>query len=105
MNKIVINPINVIDETELPEMTVDSVPTDGDPLEINGEIYYVCENTDLIHTEPSQIGVIPLIVRNPAKITNIKSYIHCLSLAHRKILFKNEKGVCDLENCDEMVIS
>ena len=43
MNKIVIKPFNVVDHTDLPEMSVDQIPTDGDPLEIKGELYYVCE--------------------------------------------------------------
>lgn len=55
---------------------------DGDPLEIKGELYYVCENIHEQHSDPSAIGVIPLVVRNPAKVLNIKDYIQCLSLAH-----------------------
>jgi hypothetical protein len=44
MSKVVIKPINVIDPTQLPDMTVNQIPTDGDPLEIKGEMYYVCES-------------------------------------------------------------
>jgi len=50
------------------------------------------------------IGVIPLVVRNPAKVLNIKDYIQCLSIAHRKVQFKNDKGICDLDNSSEMII-
>jgi hypothetical protein len=105
MDKLVIKPFNVVDQTELPEITVNKVPTDGDPLEIDKEMYYVCE--DILGTQKSlpRIGVIPLVVRNPNKIANIKEYIECLSIAHRKVLFRNENGVCDLENCDEMIIT
>lgn len=105
MKKLVIKPLNVIDNTQLPEMSVDQVPTDGDPLEIKGETYYVCENAHSRKFDPQVIGVIPLVVRNPAKVSNIKEYIQCLSLAHRKVLFKNSKGACDLESCDEMIVS
>jgi hypothetical protein len=105
MNKVMIKPFNVIDHTDLPEMSVDQIPTDGDPLEIEKELYYVCEINYNQQSGPPVIGVIPLVVRNPAKVLNIKNYIHCLSIAHRKVLFKNDKGICDLDNCDEMIIS
>lgn len=105
MKKTVIKPYNVVDESQLPEMSVDNIPTDGDPLEINGEMYYVCENTSTQQSENPLIGVIPLVVRNPAKVSNIKSYIECLSIAHRKVQFRNNKGICDLDNCDEMIIA
>jgi hypothetical protein len=105
MNKVVIKPFNVVDHTDLPEMRVDQIPAEGDPLEIEGELYYVCENSYKQQSDPPVIGVIPLVVRNPAKVLNIKNYIHCLSLAHRKVQFKNDKGICDLDNCDEMIIS
>jgi hypothetical protein len=105
MEKLLIKPFNVIDNTELPEISVNKVPTDGDPLEIDREMYYVCEKVFGHQTDIKRIGVIPLVVRNPSKISNIKEYIQCLSIAHRKVLFKNENGVCDLENCDEMIIT
>lgn len=103
MDKIIITPYNVVDNTELPEMLVDQFPTDGDALEISGETYYVCQYVQPF--ESPVIGVIPLVVRNPSRISNIKDYIECLSIAHRRVLFKNSKGICDLENCDEMIIT
>jgi hypothetical protein len=105
MNKVVIKPFNVIDQAELPEMSVDQIPTEGDPLEIKGELYYVCEINYQHQSDPQVIGMIPLVVRNPAKVLNIKNYIECLSIAHRKVQFKNDKGICDLDNCTEMIIS
>ena len=105
MNKTVIKPFNVIDQSHLPEILVDQLPTDGDPLEIKGEMYYVCETDFKQEFDSPLIGVIPLVVRDPAKVSNIKTYIKCLSIAHRKVLFKNIRGICDLENCDEMIIS
>lgn len=105
MVDLIIKPYNVVDKTELPEISVSHLPADGDPLEINREMYYVCENNNKPQDGSIVIGVIPLVVRDPAKITNIKSYLKCLSVAHRKVLFKNDKGSCDLENCNEMTIS
>jgi hypothetical protein len=105
MEKLVIKPFNVVDKTVLPEMTVDHVLSDGDPLEISGEMYYVCEDVKKRKFNSSVLGVIPLVVRNPAKVTNIEKYIECLSIAHRKVLFKNKEGICDISNCDEMIIT
>jgi len=105
MNKVFIKPYNVIDNTDLPEMSVDQIPTDGDPIEINSEMYYVCEKSFETKNGLQKIGMIPLVVRNPLKVLNIKNYIHCLSIAQRKVQFKNEKGICDLDNCNEMIIT
>jgi hypothetical protein len=105
MKKAVIIPYDVVANADLPEMSVDQIPTDGDPLEINGELYYVCEQNYKQQADPPVIGVIPLVVRNPSKVLNIKKYIECLSVAHRKVQFKNDKGICDLGNCDEMIIA
>jgi len=49
--------------------------------------------------------VIPLVVRNPSNVEDIDEYIKCLSIAHRRVQFKNKNGICDITNCDEMVIS
>lgn len=105
MNKTVIKLFDVVDKTELPEMSVDQIPTNGDPLEIKGEVYYVCENINKQQSDPQVIDVIPLVVKNPANVSNIKEYIQCLSLAHRRVQFKNAKGICDIDNCDEMIIT
>jgi hypothetical protein len=105
MNKIVIKPFDVVDNTDLPEMKVDQIPTNGDPLEIQGELYFVCEPDYKQQTNLQKIEVIPLVVKNPSKVSNIKEYINCLSIAHRKVQFKNDKGICDIDNCDEMIIS
>lgn len=104
MDKVVIRPVNVVDNSELPEISVDKRPTDGDPIEIDRELYYVCESVFEQQFDHPVIGVIPLVVRNPSKIANIETYIKCLSIAHRKVLFKNANGTCGLESCDEMII-
>jgi hypothetical protein len=105
MERIIIKPYNIVDNTELPEVSVDQIPADGDPLEINKELYYVCRNILGTNTDHQKIDVIPLVVRNPSRVANIKEYIRCLSIAHRRVLFKNANGICDLENCDEMIIT
>jgi hypothetical protein len=104
MDKVVLKPFNVIDDSELPEIFVDVIPTDGDPIEIDKELYYVCEKIHDKKFDHPRIGVIPLVVRNPASIVNINEYIDCLTIAHRKVLFKNANGECGLENCDEMIV-
>jgi hypothetical protein len=106
MDKMVIRPFNVIDQSHLPEVSVEQYPTDGDPLEIHGEMYYVCKNVIDHESEEGVIGVIPLVVRNPSSVSNINEYIRCLTIAHRRVQFKDKTGVrCDLDNCDEMIIT
>ena len=97
-------PFNVIDHTSLPEITVDKLPVDGDPLEIEREMYYVCE-ANLKGMDGQKIGVIPLVVKNPARINNIDSYIKCLTIAQKRVEFRKANNICDFNDCDEMVIS
>ena len=99
-----IKPFNVIDHNPLPEITVDMLPVDGDPLEIEREMYFVCE-ASLTQLDEQKIGVLPLVVRNPAKVNNIDSYIKCLTIAQRRIQFRKANNICDFNDCDEMVIS
>ena len=99
-----LRPFNVIDHTSLPEIAVDKLPVDGDPLEIERELYFVCE-ADINEQDEQKIGVIPLIVKNPAGVENIVSYIKCLRIAQRRVQFRKENNICDLNDCDEMVIS
>jgi hypothetical protein len=106
MDQKVIKLYNVVEQTVLPEISVDKLPVEGDPIEIEGEMYYVCEKAKPQQSYSSVIGVIPLVVRNPANVKNIKEYINCLSIAHRRVLFKNKSGgCCDLDNCEEMIIT
>lgn len=105
MNKTVIKPYDVVTRAELPEILVDQLPADGDPLEIGGELYFVCERNYKDQSEILAIGVIPLVVRNPAKVKDINNYLQCLSVAHRRVQFKKNNETCDPENCDEIIIS
>ncbi len=104
MNNIVIKPYNVVDQTDLPITKVDQFPVEGDPIEVNGEMYYVCEKNYGQKDGIQKIGVIPLVVRNPARVLNIKSYLKCLSIAQRRVQFRKGKEICGLDNCDEMII-
>jgi hypothetical protein len=105
MKKIKIKPFNVIDNTELPVITVYRLPVDGDPIEIEREMYYACETQYEEKNGVQEIGVIPLVVRNPAKVTNIKNYIKCLRVAQRRIQFRRDNNICDFNDCDEMIIT
>lgn len=105
MSKVNIKPYNVIDHTDLPLITVDRIPVAGDPLEIEREMYYVCETEFKEKGGLLEIGVIPLIVRNPDKVVNIEGYVKCLSIAHRRVQYRKNNNICDLNDCDEMIIS
>jgi hypothetical protein len=105
MKKIIVKPFNVLDNSKLPEIMVDRNPVDGDPIEIEREMYYTCETNSEVKDGVQEIGVIPLIVRNPAKVANIGNYIKCLSIAQRRIQFRKNNNICDLNDCDEMTIS
>jgi hypothetical protein len=99
-----IKPFNVIEYTALPEITVEKLPVNGDPMEIEKEMYFVCES-NMEMRDGHMVGVIPLIVKNPANIKNIENYIKCLSVAHRRVQFRKANRICDFNECDEMVIS
>lgn len=99
-----IKPFNIIDLTSLPEITVDNLPVNGDPLEVDREMYFVCE-ANLKEMDEQKIGVIPLIVKNPSRVENIDSYIKCLTIAQRRIQYRKANNICDFNDCDEMVIS
>ena len=105
MKKVKIKPFNVIDNTILPEIIVDSVPVDGDPVEIEKEMYYACETNREEKDGVHEIGLIPLVVRNPTNVKNISNYIKCLTIAQRRIQFRKDNNICDFNDCDEMVIS
>lgn len=104
MKEKVIKVYNVLDNEVLPEITVTDLPSDGDPIELDDDMYYVCERA-YDNKEDPRIGVIPLIIRNPASVSNIEQYVKCLSMAHRKVMFKNKHGISSLEASEEMIIS
>jgi hypothetical protein len=104
MEKKVIKLYDVVSDKDLPQISVDEIPSDGAPLEIEGDLYFVCERENIQTVTPA-IGVIPLVVRNPASISNIDQYIKCLSMAHRSVKFRNKKGPADLDHAEEMIIT
>lgn len=105
MTKLKIRPFNVIDHTELPVMTVDRIPVNGDPIEIEKEMYYACEAEFHDSGGIRKVDVIPLVVKNPAGVADIEDYLQCLSIAHRRVQFRKKNNICDFNDCDEMVIS
>ena len=82
---ITIRPFNVIDRTELPEVKVDSVPVNGDPLEIDSQMYYICETINQVADGRQTVGVIPLVIRNATKINSMESYLESLYVALRRM--------------------
>lgn len=40
MEKVIIKPFNVIENSEFPVIKVDRIPVGGDPVEIENEMYY-----------------------------------------------------------------
>lgn len=90
---ITIKPFNVIDRNELPEIKVDRLPVDGDPLEIDREMYFVCETNSQQKEGFRKIGVIPLVIKNPKKVENIESYLRYLSIAQRRIQYRDNNNI------------
>ena len=82
---ITIRPFNVIDRTHLPELTVYSVPVNGDPLEIDSQMYFVCETKNQVTDGRQTVGVIPLVIKDVAKIISIESYLESLHVALRRM--------------------
>ena len=82
---LTIKPFNVIDRMELPELTVDRVPVNGDPLEIDSQMYFICETKNQMTDGRQTVGVIPLVIKNVTKIKNIESYLKSLHIALRRM--------------------
>lgn len=82
---LIIKPFNIIDRTELPEVTVDYVPVNGDPLEIDSQMYFVCDTKNQVTNGRQPVGVIPLVIKNVTKIKNIESYMESLHVALRRM--------------------
>jgi hypothetical protein len=82
---LTIEPFNVIDRTELPEVTVDHIPVNGDPLEIDSQMYFVCETKNQVTDGRQPVGVIPLVIKNTTEIKSIESYLESLYVALRRM--------------------
>lgn len=89
-----IKPFNIIDRTELPEVTTENFPVAGDPLEIENEMYYVCETNCQDQDGLKKITVIPLVIKDPGRVENIESYKSYLSIAIRRM--QNRKAGINL---------
>ena len=104
MSEINIKLRDIIDDTPLPPVSLDHMPEEGEPIEINGEMFFVCEKNYGMDADILEIGVIPLVIKNPKRVQNINSYINCLSVAHRRVQFRKAGKICDFDECDEMII-
>jgi hypothetical protein len=82
---LTIKPFNVIDRTELPEVTVNRVLVNGDPLEIDSQMYFVCETKNQVTDGRQPVGVIPLVIKNVTKIKNMECYLESLHAALRRM--------------------
>jgi|WetSurMetagenome_2_1015567.scaffolds.fasta_scaffold00329_1 hypothetical protein len=91
--RIKIKPFNVVDRNELPEVTVDRVPVEGDPLEIDSQMYFVCETINNKTEGTQTIGVIPLVIKNTTKIKDIGSYLESLNVALRRMQYLRKISV------------
>ena len=82
-----LKPYNVIDRTDLPEVTVEQLPVNGDPLEINSQMYFVCETNNQVKDGTQIIRVIPHVIKNATKAKNTESYLESLSVALRRMQY------------------
>ncbi len=78
---ITVIPFNIIDRTELPSVRLDQVPVNGDTMEINSQIYYVCDTDDVKYDHYQTVRVIPGIIGNTFKGAVSGSYFESLSAA------------------------
>ena len=67
-----IKPFNVINHTTLPEITVHRPLVDGDPLEIEREMYFVCE-ANLPEMDEQKIGANPLSLKILPRLKILKA--------------------------------
>jgi sorbitol-specific phosphotransferase system component IIA len=89
--QITIKPYNVIDRSDLKEITVDQLPVLGDPLEVDSNMYLICEINNQVNEEAQSVGVIPIVYKTDKKLTN-ENFLESLSVAlreiqHRKVMF------------------
>lgn len=92
---------DVTDNSSLPPVPVDRCTKIGDPLEINHEMYYICEMNYTGDGELSSVGVIPLVVRNTVSVEDIQGYLNCLSLARGRDLKRNGEEPGDPDECSD----
>jgi hypothetical protein len=95
---LTIKPFNVEYRNELPEVTLDRVPVNEDPLLIDSLMYFVCEIKNQVTYGTQPIGEIPFVIKNTTKIKSIESYLESLDVALRRMrstenILANQKQV------------
>ena len=60
-------------------------PVNGDPLEIDSQMYFVCETKDQVTDGMQAVGVIPLVIKNTTRIKSLESYLESLQVALRRM--------------------
>lgn len=76
-----IKPYNVIDRTDLKEVTVDRVPVIGDPLEVDSNMYLICDMDNQVNDGGQSVRVVPLVYKNGNKAFNTENYLESLYIA------------------------
>jgi len=56
-------------------------------------MYFICETNKMEKDGFREIGVIPLVVKDLKKVENIGSYLRYLSIAQRRIQYRNENNI------------
>lgn len=81
---ITIKPFNVIDRTNLKEVTVDRIPVIGDPVEVDSNMYLICDIHNQVNEGVQSVGVIPLVYKTNNAL-NTENYLESLNVALRKM--------------------
>jgi len=81
---IIIRPYNLIDRVDLKELKVDRIPVIGDPVEIDSDMYIICDIHELGNDCRQTVGVIPLVNKTNKEL-NKENYLESLNVALRKM--------------------
>lgn len=81
---ITIRPFNSIDHAVLKEVTVDQIPVTGDPIEIDSNMYLICDIHNNVNDGELSVGVIPIVYKT-GNVFNTENYLESLSVALRRL--------------------
>ncbi|MDX9726225.1 MAG: hypothetical protein RBT38_07555 [Bacteroidales bacterium] len=81
-----IRPFDVIDRTELPEVKVDQIPSSGDSLVIDSQVWFVCDIDDRGRDNSNIVKVIPGVIRYHSDAGSPGNYLESLSAAISRML-------------------
>lgn len=80
-----IKPYNVIDHAELNAVSVERAPVIGDPLEVESEMYLICDIYKQVNDNEHSVGVIPVVYKTEDKSINAENYLESLYVALRRM--------------------